>query len=128
MQNNFVKNNIDIQYPFPLDLDKESLNALLNFFSAKENNLCFLHGPSGSFKTDLCNYSLKYLNDKVLVFKIKCFEGTTLDDIFLAFFEDLKRYSQQKKISFTKIEKVGHRAKRKHIIFSNVTQWRYILE
>ena len=104
MQNNFVKNNIDIQYPFPLDLDKESLNALLNFFSAKENNLCFLHGPSGSFKTDLCNYSLKYLNDRVLVFKIKCFEGTTLDDIFLAFFEDLKRYSQQKKISFTKIE------------------------
>ena len=103
MNNIFLKDNPDITYPFPFSLNKENLNELLKFYSSQQT-LCLLQGESGSFKTELLTHSLNYLNESVLLFRFKCFEGTTLDDIFLSFFEDLKKYSQQKKISFTKIE------------------------
>ena len=103
MNNIFLKDNPDITYPFPFSLNKENLNELLKFYSSQQT-LCLLQGESGSFKTELLTHSLNYLNENVLLFRFKCFEGTTLDDIFLSFFEDLKKYSQQKKISFTKIE------------------------
>ena len=103
MTNSFLKENTDILYDFPFDLQKENLHNLLNFYSS-DNQVCFLEGQTGCFKTELLDYSCRYLKDNVLLFKFKCFEGTTLDDIFLSFFEDLKKYSHQKKISFTKIE------------------------
>ena len=103
MQESYLKDNSDISYTFPFSLNGEYLDSLLNFYSSKEQ-ICLLEGQSGSFKTELLKYSLNYLKDNVLLFKFKCFEGSTLDDIFLAFFEDLKKYSQQKKISVTKIE------------------------
>ena len=104
MEQSFVKNNVNIPAPFPLSLYREELYKLLQFYSDKNSRFCFLEGKTGSGKTDLFDFSQNYLNENVLIFKFKCFEGTTLDDIFLSFFEDLKRYSQQKKISFTKIE------------------------
>ncbi len=104
MQESYLKDNTDISYPFPFCLNRENLDNLLNFYSSHKAQICLLEGRSGSFKTELLQYSLNYLKDDVLLFKFKCFEGSTLDDIFLSFFEDLKKYSQQKKISFTKIE------------------------
>ncbi len=103
MQKLYLKDNQVISHSFPFSLNGEYLDSLLNFYSSKEQ-ICLLEGQAGSFKTKLLNYSLNYLKDDVLLFKFKCFEGSTLDDIFLSFFEDLKKYSQQKKISFTKIE------------------------
>ena len=103
MQESYLKDNFDISYTFPFSLNGEYLDSLLNFYSSKEQ-ICLLEGRYGSFKTGLLGHSLNYLKEDVLLFKFKCFEGSTLDDIFLSFFEDLKKYSQQKKISFTKIE------------------------
>lgn len=104
MEQSFVKNNVNMSCPFPLSLYSEELQQLLQFYSDTMPGFCVIEGKSGSGKTNLFNFSQNYLNDNVLVFKFKCFEGSTLDDIFLSFFEDLKKYSQQKKITFTKIE------------------------
>lgn len=82
----------------------DKLRALTEFLESKGPGVCFLEGQSGSFKTDILEKSLKHISGDMLIFRFKCFEATTLDDIFLAFFEDLKRYSQQKKIILTKIE------------------------
>lgn len=84
--------------------NSQNLNLLLDFFKQNVKNVCLIEGAPGSFKTALFNKATDYFSDNVLIFKFKCFEGTTLDDIFLSFFEDLKKYAQQKKVSFTKIE------------------------
>ena len=102
MEQSFLKNNANVLLsPF---VQRDKLNELLNFYLDNNLKICLLDGNTGSFKTNLFNVSKKHLNDDVLVFSFKCFEGSTLDDIFLAFFEDLKKYAQQKKVSFAKIE------------------------
>lgn len=83
---------------------RENLDKLLSFYRSKSESICFLDGESCSFKTDIFNYSLNYLNEDVLVFRFNCFEGSSLDDIFLSFFEDMKKYSQSKKVTFTKLD------------------------
>lgn len=85
-------------------MQHDKLRALTEFLEKSGPGVCFLEGQSGSFKTELLDTSLKHISKNMLIFRFKCFEATTLDDIFLAFFEDLKRYSQQKKIILTKIE------------------------
>ena len=85
-------------------LQTEKLNTLKDFYKSPNNGICFLEGKTGFFKSALVNESLKNIDEDILVFKIKCFESTTLDDIFLSLFEDLKKYSHQKKVSFSKIE------------------------
>ena len=85
-------------------MEKDKLNALADFLNQHSTGVCFLEGQTGSFKTELVKKALSKAADNMLVFKFKCFEASTLDDIYLAFFEDLKRYSQQKKISLKKIE------------------------
>ena len=87
-------------------MEKDYLDRLSNFYSSADAGVCFVEGKSGASKTKFVDESLNTLKDKddLLVFRFKCFDATTLDDIFLSFFEDLKKYSQQKKVSFTKIE------------------------
>ena len=85
-------------------LQPEQIDSLAEFCQKPHNGICFIEGKSGYFKTQLVKAASLLLPDNFLVFKIKCFESTTLDDIFLTFFEELKKYSHQKKISFTKIE------------------------
>lgn len=104
MEQIFLKKDLNIPYKFPFSVNNQNFDELLKFYADSNACCCFLEGKSGSFKTEMMNESLAYLDERVLVFKFKFFEGTTLDDIFLSFFEDLKRYSQQNKISFTKIE------------------------
>ena len=72
MTNSFLKENTDILYDFPFDLQKENLHNLLNFYSS-DNQVCFLEGQTGCFKTELLDYSCRYLKDNVLLFKFKCF-------------------------------------------------------
>ncbi len=85
-------------------MQQDKLNALSDFLTRSGPGVCFLEGQTGSFKTELVKKTLSESAANMLVFKFKCFEGSTLDDVYLAFFEDLKRYSQQKKISLKKIE------------------------
>lgn len=85
-------------------MKQDKLNALADFLNTNTHGVCFLEGQTGSFKTELVKEALSKTSDKMLVFKFKCFEGSTLDDIYLAFFEDLKKYSQQKKITLKKID------------------------
>ena len=103
MNYRYLKNMIPFIHNFPFNLLKEDFDNLCDFFNLSKN-LCCIYGPEASFKTDLINYSLNYLDDNVLVFKFNCFEATTLDDILLSIFDDLKKYSQQKKVSFFKLE------------------------
>lgn len=104
MEQIFLKKDLNIPYKFPFSVNNQNFDELLKFYADSSTGCGFLEGKAGSFKTDMVNESLAYLDESVLVFRFKFFEGTTLDDIFLSFFEDLKRYSQQNKISFTKIE------------------------
>lgn len=111
MKQSFVQENIktllnaDNLKPFKYDeFLREKVKDLLNFFNDESSSVCFIEGKSGSYKTELFKCTQDFLSDDVILFKFKCFEGSTLDDVFLAFFEDLKKYSQKKKIAFTKIE------------------------
>lgn len=85
-------------------LQTEKINELADFYQKPFSGVCFIEGKTGFFKTPLINSSLELLSEDFLTFKIKCFESTTLDDIFLALFEDLKRYALEKKVTFAKIE------------------------
>ena len=80
-------------------MEKDHLDRLSNFYSSADAGVCFVEGKSGASKTKFVEESLNTLKDKddLLVFRFKCFDATTLDDIFLSFFEDLKKYSKQKK-------------------------------
>ena len=104
MEQIFLKKDLNIHYKFPFSINNKNFDELINFYADGNLNCCCLEGDAGAFKTQMLNDSFEYLEENILVFKFKFFEGTTLDDIFLSFFEDLKKYSQQKKISFTKIE------------------------
>ena len=84
-------------------MQQDKLNDLADFLKQNKTGVCFLEGQAGSCKTELVKKALAKTPD-MLVFKFKCFEASTLDDIYLAFFEDLKKYSQQKKIRLKKIE------------------------
>lgn len=85
-------------------LQNSKITELTEFFKNQNRGLCFIDGKTGFFKTPLINSAIKNVEKDFLTFKIKCFESTSLDDIFLSLFEDLKKYSQQKKVTFTKIE------------------------
>lgn len=104
MEQSFLKLDLNINYEFPFSLNKETFDAVIDFYGDSNSSVCFIEGAAGTFKTKLVDESLKSLSDEVLLFKFKCFEGNTLDDIFLSFFEDLKKYSEQKKVSFTKLD------------------------
>ena len=85
-------------------LENNKIKELSDFLTNTDLKVCLVEGKTGFFKTPLINTTIKNFDKDFLVFKIKCFEYTTLDDIFLSIFEDLKKYSQQKRVSFTKIE------------------------
>ncbi len=85
-------------------MEHDKLSALTDFLTTDDCGVCLLEGQAGSFKTELVNKALSAAKSSMLVFRFKCFEASTLDDIYLAFFEDLKRYSRLKKISLKKIE------------------------
>lgn len=99
---NFFKNSVEQDLPFFKHCGE--LRELLGLYNDNEHFLCMVEGSFGTFKTGLVNASLKLLEPEVLVFKFSCFEATTLDDMFLSFFNDLKKFHQEKKISFSKIE------------------------
>lgn len=85
-------------------LQTQKINELADFYQKPFSGVCFVEGKTGFFKTPLINKSLELLGEDFLTFKIKCFESTTLDDIFLDLFEDLKKYALEKKVTFAKIE------------------------
>ena len=85
-------------------LQKENLNTLNDFYQNDEKKVCIVKGKTGFYKTTLVQTSLHTLGDNFLVFNVKCFENTSLDDIFLSIFKDLKNFAQQKKLTFSKIE------------------------
>lgn len=85
-------------------LQKDKLEILAQFFQNENQKVCFLKGLAGLFKTSLVKKSIETIKDDYLIFNVKCFENTTLDDIFLSIFNDFKSYAQQKKVAFSKIE------------------------
>lgn len=85
-------------------LQNEILNKLQQFYQSTESSTCFVDGESGAFKSIIVKESLDKMQNERLVLSVKCFESTTLDDIFLSLFEEIKKQAQQKKLSFKKIE------------------------
>ena len=47
---------------------------------------------------------LKNHENSLLIFKIKCFESTTLDDIYLTLTTKFKKYAFEKKIKIEKLD------------------------
>lgn len=85
-------------------LQTENLNKLQQFYQESNNSICFVEGESGFFKSILVKNSVLNVPNEYLTLSIKCFESTTLDDIFLNIFEEIKKQAQLNKLSFKKIE------------------------
>ncbi len=84
--------------------NEKELPKILSFYEDEESYLCTIDGLYGTFKTKLIDTSLSLLKTKVLVFRFKFFEATTLDDIFLSLLNDLRKFYQEEKINVSKIE------------------------
>ena len=82
----------------------DSVSQIAEFILDESNDFCLVKSKSGCFKTELINFVLDNTEPKTIVFRFKFFEASTVDDIFLSFFNDLKRYYQQGLISIPKIE------------------------
>lgn len=89
---------------FPYFRNQKELKQLIEFYNNDDERISHIGGSFGTFKTKLVEISTKLLSSDVLIFNFKCFESTTLDDLFLSLFNDLKNFRQEKKITFTKIE------------------------
>ena len=66
-------------------MEHDKLSALTDFLTTDDCGVCLLEGQAGSFKTELVNKALSAAKSSMLVFRFKCFEASTLDDIYLAF-------------------------------------------
>ncbi len=84
--------------------DGAELAEILNFYEDSDIKLCQITGSFGTFKSKLAGISLQLLDENVLIFRYECFEATTLDDIFLSLFADLRTYCKMGRISAIKIE------------------------
>ena len=87
-------------------IEQEYFNILSDFYKDPAKRLCLVDGETGFFKTFLIDESMKEygVNSSYLVFKIRCFESTTLDDIFLSLLENLKVFPSKKKFLFQKLK------------------------
>ena len=85
-------------------MENENNRLLLEFLNKATSGVCLLEGQAGSDKTKFLKQVLEQVQNTSLIFSFKCFEGSTIDDVFLTFFEDIKKYSQQKRITLAKIE------------------------
>ena len=83
-------------------IQSKYLEKLDEFYKNPSSGVCFVEGKAGFYKTPLVNESLKHQTEAYLIFKIKCFESTTLDDIYLSLTENLKQYVQEKKLTLDK--------------------------
>ena len=82
----------------------DSASRIAEFILDEENDFCLVKSKSGCFKTKIINFVLDNLDTQTLVFRFKFFEASTVDDVFLSFFKDLKQYYQHGLISIPKIE------------------------
>ena len=89
---------------FQLMRNSEQFEMLKSFYSDNSINCMLVNGMGGTYKTGLVEHSLLTLPEDFLVFRFKFFEATTVEDIFLSFFNDLKFYHQTGKINIYKIE------------------------
>ena len=80
MEQIFLKKDLNIQYKFPFSVNNINFDELIKFYADGNLNCCFLEGQVGSYKTQMINDSFEYLDENVLVFKFKFFEGTTLEN------------------------------------------------
>lgn len=90
---------------FFLSENLASVEKIVNFIFDERTDFCLVKSKSGCFKTEIINFVLDSIpQEKTLVFRFKFFEASSVDDIFLSFFNDLKRFYRQGLISVPKIE------------------------
>ena len=89
---------------FILTESLDSISRIAEFILDEQNDFCLIKSKSGCFKTEMTNFVLDNTEEKTLVFRFKFFEASTVDDIFLSFFNDLKHYYRLGLISIPKIE------------------------
>ena len=71
---------------FLLENNEKQISQIMEFFDKKEQILA-LNGFCGVGKSCIADFVCENLKEDVLVLKYTCFETTTIDDLFLAFFE-----------------------------------------
>lgn len=104
----------------PFFKNEKELEQLIEFYRNDSQSLCCLYGSYGTAKSKLTNIFLEHIDEKPLVFKFECFEASTLDDMFLSIFNDLKKFYREKKISFAKIE-TNSLSKKINLYLSHIT-------
>ena len=73
---------------FILTESLDSISRIAEFILDEQNDFCLIKSKSGCFKTEMTNFVLDNAEEKTLVFRFKFFEASTVDDIFLSFFND----------------------------------------
>ncbi len=82
---------------FLLENNEKQISQIMEFFDKKEQILA-LNGFCGVGKSCIADFVCENLKEDVLVLKYTCFETTTIDDLFLAFFEIFRQFTVQGKI------------------------------
>jgi len=88
---------------FLIENSKKQLEKIFDFYNS-ESPLLLVSGFMGTGKTHVVDYSLSFLDKKVITLKYNCFETTILDDIMLSFFEDFKELIEREIIPQPKIK------------------------
>ena len=101
-------NDFAISNTWLLECNIQNFEDLIYFFMENNADFFVLNGFIGSGKSCCIDFFIKkMLCEKVLVFKSKIFEGTSVDDIYLEFFDQFRSYFKSSRIKLPKVENIS---------------------
>lgn len=111
MSGNFIEKPIDLKDlpkgcpvdPCLLENNEKQISKFCEFLQS-DKKLLLVNGFRGSGKTQIVNFVTDFLKPDVIFLHYTCLETSTVDDMFLAFFEFFKVYVQAGQISAPKIK------------------------
>ncbi len=89
------------------------INEILNF-ATSTFDLLFISGPKGSEKSETIQKVIPELSENNLIFQHFCFENSGIDDFLLNFYDALKNFSMNQKISLKKYAGENFKEKMSH--------------
>ncbi len=94
-----LKNDISKVNQFFIENNSKQIEKLFEFFKSNGTPLMLLNGFLGTGKSLVVEHFLTFLNTDVVVLRYNCYETTILDDILLAFFEELRVLADEGRIT-----------------------------
>ena len=89
--------------PCLLENNEKQLAQFCDFLQ-DDKKLLLINGYTNSGKSQIINFAISYVKQNVVILRYTCLETSTIDDMFLTFFETFKTYSQAGSIILPKIK------------------------